>query len=169
VNELQSTFLKMAAPAAMHSEAATGVPASITIAQAILESGWGCTGLARRANNFFGIKAAHHVAPDSYIEMPTHEVVNGRTVEEEAEFMKYRSAADSFTAHGLLLSSASRYQPAMAVRDNPAQFAVALEQCGYSTNPNYATELMRLVREFDLAQYDTEVKTQPAAPAEVKA
>jgi flagellum-specific peptidoglycan hydrolase FlgJ len=169
VNQFQSDFMKMAVPAAIASEAATGVPASITIAQAILESGWGQSGLAKQANNFFGIKAAAHVAPDSYIQLPTEEIVMGRAVAENAEFMKYKSAADSFTAHGLLLAQASRYAPAMAVRGNPAQFAAELQRGGYSTNPNYADDLMCIVAELDLTQYDTQANTQPAAPAEVKA
>ncbi|MDR5730584.1 MAG: glucosaminidase domain-containing protein, partial [Terriglobia bacterium] len=135
MNELQSTFLKIAAPAAMASEATTGVPASITIAQAILESAWGRSGLARRANNFFGIKAALHAAPDGYIEMPTCEIVNGHTVEGEAKFARYASVADSFKAHGLLLMQAARYAPAMAARNDPMAFASALQRCGYSTNP----------------------------------
>jgi flagellum-specific peptidoglycan hydrolase FlgJ len=169
VNELQQTFLKAAAPAAMASQAATGVPASITIAQAILESGWGQSGLAKKANNFFGIKAAAHVAPDSYIQLPTEEIVLGKTVTEQAEFARYASMTDSFKAHGLLLMQAARYAPAMAVRAYPRAFANALQRCGYSTNPNYAGELMHIVNQLDLTQYDTQANTQPAAPAEEKA
>jgi len=156
----------MAIPAAMASQAVTGVPASITIAQAILESGWGQSALARQANNFFGIKAAAHVAPDSYVQLPTEEIVLGRTVTEEADFAKYATAADGFKAHGLLLSQASRYAAAMAVRSNPAQFAAQLQKCGYSTNPGYAASLMQIVNDLDLTQYDTQPKSQPAAPAE---
>jgi flagellum-specific peptidoglycan hydrolase FlgJ len=161
MNAQQNEFFQMAVPAALESQRATGVPASITLAQAILESGWGQTGLAKKAFNFFGIKAAHHAAPDSYVEMPTHEVVNGHSVEEMADFACYASAQDSFKAHALLLAQASRYAPAMAVRTNPAKFAAAIQKCGYSTNPDYAQGLMRLVSEFDLTQYDA----RPAGPA----
>ncbi|MDR3797980.1 MAG: glucosaminidase domain-containing protein [Terracidiphilus sp.] len=154
MNKLQNEFFQMAVPAALESQRATGVPASITLAQAILESGWGQTGLAKKAFNFFGIKTAHHVAPDSYIELPTHEVINGHTVVQMADFARYASAQDSFKAHALLLAQASRYAPAMAVRTSPAKFAAAIQKCGYSTNPNYAQGLMRLVTEFDLTQYD---------------
>jgi flagellum-specific peptidoglycan hydrolase FlgJ len=165
MNELQSIFLKAAVPAAFQSQRETGVPASITLAQAILESGWGQTGLAKKGNNYFGIKAEAHAAPDDYIEMPTHEVISGHSVEELARFARYATPLDGFKAHGLLLSQASRYQPAMAVRHDPAQFAAALQHCGYSTNPHYAEALMALVAELDLAQYDTQ-QTQPATPAE---
>ena len=142
--------------AAIASQSATGVPASITIAQAILESGWGASSLAIQANNYFGIKAGTHVAPDSYVEMPTHEVVGGHTVTEAAKFARYASMTDSFKAHGLLLSQASRYAPAMAARRSAAEFAQQLQRCGYSTNPNYASSLMAIVHDFDLTQYDAQ-------------
>jgi len=149
MNELQSAFLKGAVPAAQLSQRETGVPTSITIAQATLESGWGCTGLARKYNNFFGIKAAHFAAPDSYIELPTHEVVNGHNVEELAKFARYATVTDCFKAHACLLSQSSRYAPAMAERNDPAWFALELRRCGYSTNPLYDQELMHLVDLYD--------------------
>jgi len=165
MTEGESTFLRMAVPAALASQQTTGVPASITVAQAILESGWGQTGLAKKANNYFGIKADAHAAPDGYIELPTHEVVHGQSVEEQAKFARYSTVADSFRAHALLLARSSRYAPAMAQRVNAARFAAAIQACGYSTNPQYAELLMSLVNEFDLTQYDREA-TSPATPAE---
>ncbi len=81
-----------------------------------------------------------------------------------ADFTRYGSAQDSFKAHALLLAQASRYAPAMAVRTNPAKFAAAIQKCGYSTNPDYAQGLMRLVSEFDLTQFDA----PPAGPAATK-
>ncbi len=80
MNAQQNEFFQMAVPAALESQRATGVPASITLAQAIFESGWGQTGLAKKAFNFFGIKAGQHKTPSGYIELPTHEVINGHTV-----------------------------------------------------------------------------------------
>jgi flagellum-specific peptidoglycan hydrolase FlgJ len=170
VTENESNFLKLAAPAAIASQAATGVPASITIAQAILESGWGKS-VPPDSNNYFGIKAAHFVAPDQYVEAVTHEYVGGQLVTETDRFARFDSVADGFKAHALLLSQASRYAPAMAVRDDAAKFAAEIQSCGYSTNPNYASLLLEIVKEFDLGQYDTttQANSQPAAPAEVKA
>ena len=154
MTEGESHFLKVAVPAALLSQRETGVPASITIAQAILESGWGCSALARLGLNFFGIKAEAYVHPDGYIELPTHEVVNGHSVEEQARFARYATVADSFKAHAWLLSAAHRYARAMEARQDAAKFAAALETCGYSTDPHYGQSLMRLVTEFDLTQYD---------------
>jgi flagellum-specific peptidoglycan hydrolase FlgJ len=160
MNQVESSFLANVVPAAMATARLCGVPASITLAQAILESGWGASSLARQANNFFGIKAASTTDPNSYAEFPTTEFVNGRSVRELAAFARYPSPAASFQAHAALLESAPRYAQAMAHREEPEDFAVALQACGYSTNPKYAQLLMQLVEDFDLAQYDT-----PAAPA----
>lgn len=166
MTEEQSAFLKMAVPAAQYSMRSYGVPASITIAQAILESGWGQSELAKDANNFFGIKAPAYVAPDQYDEFPTAEYVGGKMVIEKARFMKYLSAQACFGAHARLLALAPRYRAAMAAKTDPARFAQALYACGYSTNFRYAGLLMQLVEEFDLTQYDTLTPpTEPAAQA----
>jgi flagellum-specific peptidoglycan hydrolase FlgJ len=140
---------------------ATGVPASITLAQGALESGW-LTHLPPDSNNAFGIKASHLGDPATYVEATTHEFVNGQETTVEQPFEKYATLNDGFVAHAQLLSQAERYAPAMAVKDDPAKFAAAIMTCGYSTNrpplashpPFYADVLMELVREFDLTQYD---------------
>jgi flagellum-specific peptidoglycan hydrolase FlgJ len=165
---VKSNFLKSVAPAAMASQAATGVPASITIAQAILESGWGKS-VPPGSNNYFGIKARAGDTPDEYVEAATHEVVNGQLVAVKDKFARFESIGAGFTAHGLLLAMAKRYAAAMAVRDDPVKFAAEIQRCGYSTNPNYAALLVKIVDEFDLTQYDAQSNSQPAAPAEVNA
>ncbi|MGP8269118.1 MAG: glycoside hydrolase family 73 protein [Terracidiphilus sp.] len=147
-------FLRDTVPAAMASQRSSGIPASVALAQAILESGWGQSDLATKANNYFGIKATANATPDEYAEFPTSEFVDGRRVAILAKFARYSSPADSFAAHTRLISQASRYAPAMAVKANPSAFATELQMCGYSTNPNYASSLMQIVNEFDLTQYD---------------
>lgn len=172
MNAQQNRFLQTVVPAAQAAQRKWGVPASITIAQAILESsnnlGWGQSQLAREYNNYFGIKAAHNAAPNTYVELPTHEYVNGAEVTEEAEFVRYADPGQSFEAHARLLVLASRYRPAMAVRNDPAAFACQLQACGYSTSPTYASGLCRLIRIYDLTQYDVP-PDDPAQEAEVAA
>lgn len=167
MNSVQAAFLKNVVPAAQAAQHCYSIPVSITIAQAILESGWGATALARTANNYFGIKATHFQAPNEYIEFATTEFVDGRRTQLMAAFARYSSPSDCFKAHSLLLTLASRYKPAMAVCADPAKFADELQACGYSTNPDYAAELMRLVDEFDLTQYD--LPPTPGAPAAAQA
>ncbi len=127
------------------------VPASITIAQAILESGWGRSGLATQGHNFFGVKAVHG---QEYVEFSTTEFVHGVKEAVVAEFAKYASPVESFAAHARLIATLPRYAPAMAVASDARAFATAIKACGYSTAPNYPQMLMQLVNEFDLTQYD---------------
>lgn len=157
----QKMFLDAAIPAAQLSQERFGVPASITIAQAILESGWGKSGLAVKANNYFGVKA---VQGHDYMDFRTTEYVHGVPEHVMAHFAKYGSMAESFTAHAWLLSSLPRYAPAMAHRDDPRAFAEAIKAGGYSTAPDYADELMGLVIQWRLAQYD-----KPSVPPQTGA
>lgn len=156
MNAAEMLFLGDVAPAAMATMKATGIPASVTIAQAILESGWGNTRLAVLAHNYFGIKAAADAAPDAYMRFPTWEYDLGKRVMVDADFAKYASVEDCFTAHARLLSMAPRYAPCMAAKDDAAKFCEQLQACGYSTSPHYAEQLMELIGEFDLTQYDRE-------------
>jgi flagellum-specific peptidoglycan hydrolase FlgJ len=141
-------------PAAQAAMSQYGVPASVTLAQWELESGWGTSKLATEANNFFGIKAEHLNDPNTYEEFPTWEYENGQRVLVEADFERYPDAASSFADHGRLLSQATRYAPAMAVKDDPYAFANELQACGYSSSPDYGTSLGNIIRGANLTQYD---------------
>lgn len=154
MNAKEMMFLRTVVPAAQATMRLGGVPASVTVAQAILESGWGESELAREANNFFGIKAEHLGDPESYCELPTAEYEHGQRVMINADFERYPTVRDCFEDHAALLSQAARYAPAMAVKSNAAQFAQQLQVCGYSTSPTYAASLTQLMDEFDLEQYD---------------
>lgn len=162
----QLAWLKtMVCPAQM-SASKWGVPASVTLAQCILESGWGQSRLARRANNYFGVKA---IPGEDYCEFPTTEVLQGRTVREMAEFARYPSAIESFNAHARLLATRSQYARAMRHAGDPVAFASALKACGYSTDPTYGFLLIELMDEFNLQRYDIPPPADPAAAKEVAA
>ncbi len=150
MQDFQVSFLARVISAARESQQQFGVPASITIAQAILESGWGQSRLAVEANNYFGVKAA---PGEPYSTFQTAEIVNGQRVMQSANFARYADADGSFLAHGRLLS-VPRYAPAMKQKTDPRLFATALRSCGYSTAPNYEDMLMQLVNEYKLTQYD---------------
>lgn len=180
MNNQQNAFLVKIVPDAQNSQNHWGVPASVTIAQAIEESsdqkGWGQSSLALLANNYFGIKGTHLLEPDTYIKEPTHEYIAGKLQEVDADFERYPSVGASFDAHAQLLATALRYKPAMAARSDPESFCIQLQKCGYSTNPNYAVDLWRCIQDYDLTQYDlppapaaagsTPTSTAPALPAE---
>lgn len=149
-------FIEQWETAAQAAQAKYGVLASITLAQAILESGWGKSRLAAEANNFFGIKTTKS---HPYVEFLTSEFIGGQEEKVIAPFRRYDTPAESFDDHARLLAQDKRrYGPAMKVANDPIAFALQLQLCGYSTNKAYPTELCRLIDQFDLTRFDAPTK-----------
>jgi flagellar protein FlgJ len=145
----QEQFIASIAEAAVRSADETGVPASVTIAQAILESYWGSSRLAREANNYFGIKAQTRSGSAGSILFDVWEVIGGRNVVQTQAFRAYRSIEESFIDHGRFFVENSRYAAAMAARDNPRQFAREVNRAGYATDPSYASKLIGLMDRYN--------------------
>ena len=146
-----NAFIDRIAADAIKSQQQTGVPASVTMAQAILESGWGKSGLSTKANNFFGIKGT---GPAGSVTMRTREVINGQSVYVNAAFRKYDSPAQSFADHGKFFTDNKRYSTAMKHTDDPHRFAQEIAKAGYATDPNYAKALSGLINQYGLARFD---------------
>lgn len=127
-----------------------GVPASVTIAQAILESGWGKSGLARSAHNLFGIKGR---GPAGSVYMLTKEWNGHRYVTVRAAFRKYHNVAESLADHARLLATSHYYKNAMRHRHDPNAFANALTGV-YATDPHYGRQLIGLMRQYHLYRFD---------------
>jgi uncharacterized protein YraI len=149
-------FIAASVAPAQQSYREFGVPASVTIAQAIVESGWGRSGLTANDRNFFGIKC--------FDDNPGP-IANGchtyRTTEcdptchsTSASFRTYASATDSFRDHGRFLTVNSRYQPAFAYTHDANQFLNQIWRAGYATSPTYYTDLTRIMGSYNLYQYD---------------
>lgn len=157
-------FVRSAIVPAQESEKTTGVPASITIAQAILESGWGHHHIGD-ANNYFGVKAqsvgetvVYGDVASGYLDVPTREVFGGKSVIITDHFRTYKSMAASFTDHGLFLQKNNRYQSiikAYAKDGNADAFAVGLQKAGYATDPLYAKTLKALMKKYDLYKHNS--------------
>lgn len=137
--------------AAGAEQAKFGVPASVVIAQAILESGWGEHQLATRYNNFFGIKAR---AGEEYCEFSPDAIEKAAGDKTRKRYAKFGSMQEAFNRHGELLSTADRYQPAMRFANDPLVFAAQLQRCGYSEDPKYARKLTTLIRDHNLTRFD---------------
>ena len=158
----QEAFIRAVAPGAVAAQRKYGVPAAVTIAQAIDESGWGQSELAVTDHNLFGIKGT---GPAGSASLPTQEYENGSAVSRTAAFRRYNSVAESIDDHGKLLATSGYYTRAMAERQNPNAFAAALTGV-YATDPNYGTKLVGLMRRYDLYRYDlsgTAVAHHPAS------
>ncbi len=153
----QQAFIDQVAPGAIAAQRTYGVPAAVTIAQAIEESGWGQSTLAVQDHNLFGIKGAGPAGSDSY---PTQEFQNGQWVTTTAQFRAYDNIAQSIEDHGELLATSGYYTAAMAVRQQPDSFAQALTGV-YATDPSYGTNLISLMQRFNLYRFGA--SGQPAA------
>lgn len=126
-----------------------GIPASITLAQGILESGAGRGELTQKANNHFGIKC--HTAW-------TGEKVYHDDDEKGECFRKYKDAKYSFRDHSLFLTQRSRYQDLFKLRkDDYKGWAKGLKKAGYATDPKYPDKLIAIIEKNQLYRYDEEV------------
>jgi hypothetical protein len=151
----QRQFIDLVAPGALAAQRKYGVPAAVTIAQAIEESGWGQSGLATRDHNLFGIKGMGPAGNDM---LPTQEFENGQMVNRTAIFRVYHNFAESIDDHGKLLATSGYYRQAMADRLDPNKFAASLTGI-YATDPQYGAKLIGLMQQYNLYRYDV---TQPA-------
>ena len=146
----QHAFINEVAAGAMATQRKYAVPASVTIAQAIDESGWGQSVLATNDRNLFGIKGTGPAGSDV---QPTQEVINGQLVNLSASFQIYQSVAQSIDAHGRLLAHSGDYAGAMSQSKDPNAFAAALTGV-YATDPGYGAKLIQLMKHYDLYRFD---------------
>lgn len=147
-------FIVEHAEAARVSMLETGVPASVTLAQAILESNSGQSLLSTKAKNFFGIKGRGKAGPAGVVYMDTWEHLEGQDVTRREPFRAYNNAAESFSDHGRYLRENARYAQAFKHTDDARQFARLIHKAGYATDPAYSDKLIRLMDRYDLYQYD---------------
>lgn len=121
------------------------IPASITLAQGLLESGAGQSTLVKNGNNHFGIKCHSW----------TGATINADDDAEEECFRAYKNAFESYEDHSKFLKNNTRYSSLFNL--NPTDYhgwANGLKACGYATNPQYATKLIQIIETYKLYQYD---------------
>ena len=157
----QQTFIQEVAPGAIAAQRHYGVPAAVTIAQAIDESGWGQSELAAKDHNLFGIKG---VGPDGSDPLPTQEYENGQWVTITTLFRVYHNVAESIDDHGRTIAESGYYGRAMAERNDPNAFANALTGV-YATSPDYGHNLISLMQQYNLYRYGMNPQAGKAAPA----
>lgn len=137
-----------------------GILPSVSGAQAILESGWRQSTLANYPNhNLFGIKAS----PDwkgKQVTVTTQEYIDGKFVTITATFRKYDSWDDSIVDHALFFSSTdwrrNHYNSVIGEEDY-RKACFALQACGYATDPNYGSKLIRVIEENQLHDWDATI------------
>lgn len=135
--------------AAKAAQAATGVPASVSLAQFGLESGWG-KHMPPGSNNPFGIKNFH--GGGTAVAM-TSEVINGVVVHKTQPFAVFSSLTDAFMAHAKLFTTVPLYSAAMKALPDVTEF-VNLMAPHYATDPGYAQKILGIIHMGNLTQYD---------------
>ncbi len=142
----RTEYIEKYAETAVREMKATGIPASITLAQGCLESGNGNSTLATKANNHFGIKC--------------HKNWKGKTIRHDDDeknecFRSYRSADESFRDHSDFLRYSDRYAALFNLELTDYKgWAYGLQKAGYATAKTYAESLIRIIEENELYRYD---------------
>jgi len=146
----QKAFINKIGPMAAADMKKSGILASLTIAQAILESGWGKSGLTTAANNLFGIKGTYN--GQGYT-CKTQEWDGSKYITVDATFRKYPSWAESLADHSDLFNRLDRYKNLRGLTDYKLACQYVRED-GYATDPNYTSKLVSLIETYDLTIWD---------------
>ena len=160
----QATFISMIAPIAQEQAKKHNnkIFASVCIAQAIHESGWGTSAKMVRANALFGIKVGSGVKfgtawKGKGYKTGTTEYYDGRTATRITDYFRaYDSVADSVEDYYDMLCTSKRYQGALN-RSNPSGCINAIVAGGYATGPAYAQKIIALIKQYNLGWYDDNV------------
>lgn len=144
-NQRYQTYINQYRDLAIEQMLKFKIPASITLAQGLLESGAGYSELATKGNNHFGIKCHGWTGRKTY-----HD-------DDEAQecFRVYNNVYESYEDHSLLLSRQPRYRSLFSLDgDDYKGWAHGLKKCGYATSPTYAQKLIGIIELYKLQQYD---------------
>jgi Mannosyl-glycoprotein endo-beta-N-acetylglucosaminidase len=150
----ESEFINMVGTAAQRAYKTTGVPASVSVAQAILESDWGRSRLTRQGNNLFGIKALGAPGTAGTLSLATWEHLDGSDVVLQQPFRAYYTLDESVIDHAQFFIRNRRYSDALAVANDARAFARAIQDDGYATDPSYADKLIQLMDRYSLYRFD---------------
>jgi flagellum-specific peptidoglycan hydrolase FlgJ len=146
-------FIAALAPGAVACMQKTRIPASFTIAQAALESGWCHSALAYDAKNLFGVKAdpSWH---GEMIAMQTREYQKGQWVTVPAKWRKYPTWEACIEDHAGFLLYNPRYHLAFEHCGDVEAFVQAIAKAGYATDPQYAAKIISIIHSHDLKRFD---------------
>ena len=168
---VQETFIAKLVPAAQDNERKTGIPASVAIGMAALETGWGRSSMAGKyttdpgtaaakvydVNTLFNIKCTATVSPyqTGCVPVKTAEYrQDGTQYFVVAKFRTYASWGDSLLDYGRLLTGASRYAKAFDFKQYPDQFVTEVHKGGYATDPAYAKTVISIMGKYGLYRYN---------------
>ncbi|MBC9783060.1 glucosaminidase domain-containing protein [Heliobacterium chlorum] len=158
------SFIAAISQPAMQLQKEFQIFASIVIAQAALETGWGKfvpvdKNTGQFSYNLFGIKGT---GPAGTIMSSTSEIIEGKRITIDAQFRSYHSWDESLRDHSQFLLN-ERYAPVREAQ-SPEDAAKQLYTCGYATDPDYPKKLISIINKYNLAKYDTPEIAKPDEP-----
>jgi flagellum-specific peptidoglycan hydrolase FlgJ len=147
------TYIETYKYAAIDEMVRSGIPASIIMAQAIVESNAGISGLARESNNHFGIKCKDYWTGSAHYCPDDDRDAKGNLI--PSCFRKYDSVYASYADHSDFLMNTPTYRFLFAYdRTDYELWAKGLQLCGYASDPGYADKLIRTIRLYNLQELD---------------
>lgn len=147
---------------------ASGIPASITMAQAIVESNAGASTLAKSSNNHFGIKCKSYWTGEAHYHKDDDFDSKGNLV--PSCFRKYDTVRESYNDHSIFLMNSPHYEPLFVYdKTDYAEWAKGLELCGYASDSNYAQKLINIIKLYKLDELDYYTVIYVDAPASSQA
>lgn len=162
MNTEQKNFIKKVGALASADMKKSGVLASLTVAQAILESAWGKSELATVGNALFGIKATKSWKGKVYCK-DTKECYDGVNLVDvkNAAFRAYDSWEESVEDHSAFLKANKRYKEVIGETDYK-KACEAIKAAGYATDPDYVEKLVKLIEDYELTEFDGATVNQEA-------
>lgn len=158
------SFFEKIKPMVIKDMQESGILASLTAAQAFIESAKGNSGLTSKANNLFGIKGTYN---GQSVKMLTTEYYNGVRCRVYADFRKYPSWQESINDHSALFNRLARYKNLRGETDY-IKACNNVQKDGYATSPTYSTTLLNVINKYKLYEWDAEALGSPAKPQKVE-
>ncbi len=156
-------FIEQFATTAISEMNRSKIPASITLAQGILESNSGASRLAIEGNNYFGIKCGSSWSNATVLHKDDDYDENGNLI--ESCFRAYASPEASFKDHSDFLVDRERYEELFNYGNDYKKWAYGLQKCGYATSKTYGEKLVKLIEKYNLHRYDTKSNQMDATLA----
>jgi uncharacterized FlgJ-related protein len=152
--QLVRNYIAQFSQIAVYESVRSGIPASIILGQAILESQFGTGRLAQLGNNHFGIKWTS-AKDGEYILLKDDDYdAHGNLI--QSRFIKYKSVEESYVHHTDFLMTRSNYKRLFDLESTDYRsWAKGLSTCRYATDPQYATKLITIIETYNLQQFDT--------------
>jgi flagellum-specific peptidoglycan hydrolase FlgJ len=147
IPENATEYIQLYKNYAIESYKNTGVLASITLAQGLIESNAGKSRIAREGNNHFGIKCFSRRCRKGHC-------MNATDDSHKDFFLKFSNPIGSYVAHGKFLKSKPRYRKLFTYGKDYRKWAYGLKKAGYATDRTYATKLIGVIEKYDLHKYD---------------